>query len=90
MLPLENAMNEMVVQLEKVFPHASALAKSPGAGAAGGIGFGLSLVGEVKLVQGFELVSQWLSLKKEVNESDLILTGEGRFDSTSLRGKSTI
>ena len=85
--PLENAMNEMVVQLEKVFPHASALAKSPGAGAAGGIGFGLSLVGEVKLVQGFELVSQWLSLKKEVNESDLILTGEGRFDSTSWRGK---
>ena len=47
----------------KVFPHASAWPTS--AGAAGGIGFGLSLVGEVKLVQGFELVSTVESKESE-------------------------
>ena len=87
-LPLmEQTMKDMLAHLEKSFPQAPLIARQSGSGAAGGIGFGLSLACRVKLVSGFELVSRWLGLKEEVNQADFILTGEGRFDQTSLRGK---
>jgi len=38
-------------------------------------------------VQGFSLVAAWLKLEEKINEAEVVLTGEGRFDSTSLRGK---
>ena len=38
-------------------------------------------------MQGFPLVSAWLQLEEQINDAEVILTGEGRFDSTSLRGK---
>ena len=84
---LEKAMNRLVVQLETPFPQAPVLAQSSGAGAAGGIGFGLSLVGKVRLVHGFDLVSKWVGLKEELLKADLVFTGEGRFDDTSWSGK---
>jgi uncharacterized protein (DUF2062 family) len=77
----------MLDQLKEFFPQANRLSKMAGAGAAGGIGFGLSLIGDVKLVAGFELVSQWLDLENEISKADVIFTGEGRFDQTSCRGK---
>jgi glycerate kinase len=84
---MEQAMNDMLVHLKKVFPQAPLIAQQPGSGAAGGIGFGLSLACKVKLISGFELVSLWLGLEEEVERADFILTGEGRFDQTSWRGK---
>lgn len=80
-------MVRMLDQLKEFFPQADRLSQMAGAGAAGGIGFGLSLIGDVKLVGGFELVSQWLDLENEVRKADLIFTGEGKFDQTSCRGK---
>ncbi|MEO6993176.1 MAG: glycerate kinase, partial [Lacunisphaera sp.] len=59
----------------------------PGAGAAGGIAFGLMAAGKAKLVPGFSLVADWLALPNRIAAADLILTGEGRFDATSLAGK---
>ena len=84
---LEASMVQMLDQLEEFFPQAHRLSKMAGAGAAGGIGFGLSLIGDVKLVGGFELVSKWLDLENEISKSDVIFTGEGKFDQTSCRGK---
>ena len=84
---LEASMVRMLDQLKEFFPQAHRLSKMAGAGAAGGIGFGLSLIGDVKLVGGFELVSQWLDLENEISKADVIFTGEGRFDQTSCRGK---
>ena len=84
---LEASMVRMLDQLKEFFPQAHRLSKMAGAGAAGGIGFGLSLIGDVKLVGGFELVSQWLDLENEIGKADLIFTGEGKFDQTSCRGK---
>jgi len=84
---LEQQMSQMVSRLSEIFPQASELAQSAGSGAAGGIGFGLSLAGNIKLVPGFELVSLWLSLEEQIKSCDAVLTGEGRFDATSLRGK---
>lgn len=59
----------------------------PGCGAAGGIGFGLKVACEAKFVPGFELVEAWLNLPEKIAWADLILTGEGKFDLSSLSGK---
>lgn len=63
------------------------LTHTPGAGAAGGIAFGLMVAGGARLVPGFDLVSDWLGLAGRIATADLVLTGEGRFDATSLGGK---
>jgi glycerate 2-kinase len=59
----------------------------PGAGAAGGIAFGLMTVAGARLVPGFELVSAWLDLAPRIQRADLVITGEGSFDASSLEGK---
>ena len=64
-----------------------ALADTPGAGAAGGIAFGLMVAAHARLVAGFDLVSDWLDLPARLAAADLVITGEGRFDATSLAGK---
>lgn len=61
--------------------------KVPGSGAAGGIGFGLNVAVGASYVPGFELVTAWLNLANEIAEADLVLTGEGKFDVSSLAGK---
>jgi glycerate kinase len=63
------------------------LADRPGAGAAGGIAFGLMAAAGARLLAGFELVSSWLDLERRIASADLVLTGEGRFDASSLQGK---
>jgi glycerate kinase len=60
---------------------------APGAGAAGGIAFGLAVAAGARLVPGFELVAEWLELERRRASADWVLTGEGRFDATSLSGK---
>ena len=66
--------NEMVIHEE-------------GSGAAGGISFGLRTAFGAELVAGFDLVIRWLQLEKKLEDADLIITGEGRFDRSSLQGK---
>ncbi|MCC2317652.1 glycerate kinase family protein [Cellulomonas chengniuliangii] len=62
------------------------LASAPGAGAAGGLGFGLSLLG-ARLAPGSALVADAVGLARQVGEADVVVTGEGRFDWQSLHGK---
>ena len=57
----------------------------PGSGAAGGIGFGLKVACGAEFVPGFELVAAWLDIASKVNDADLVLTGEGKFDVSSPR-----
>ena len=59
----------------------------PGAGAAGGIAFGLMTAARARFVPGFDLVSAWLDVDARLSAADLVLTGEGRFDASSLSGK---
>ena len=63
------------------------LMDAPGAGAAGGISFGLMTASRAKLLPGFDLVSAWLDLERRLATADLVITGEGRFDESSLSGK---
>lgn len=59
-----------------------------GAGAAGGIGFGLrTALPDSTYVRGFELIEKWIQLEAKLARADLILTGEGAFDPSSLHGK---
>lgn len=57
-----------------------------GAGAGGGIGYALMLLG-AKRVPGISTVMDIVDLPGLVAEADLVITGEGRFDWQSLRGK---
>jgi glycerate kinase len=58
----------------------------PGAGAAGGLGAALLALGAVR-ESGAGLVRGAVGLDAAVSQADLVVTGEGRFDWQSLRGK---
>jgi len=62
------------------------LAGTPGAGAAGGLGFGLALLG-AGLTSGAALVADAVRLSERVAAADVVVTGEGAFDWQSLHGK---
>lgn len=59
----------------------------PGAGAAGGLGYGLVTFAGAKLVSGFSLVCGLIGLEQAVAEADLVVTGEGSVDGQTLDGK---
>lgn len=61
-----------------------------GAGAAGGIGFALYSFLNTTFQSGFQLVCEYGDLENKIQEADLIITGEGRFDRQSLQGKVPI
>ncbi|MET0235605.1 MAG: glycerate kinase [Kibdelosporangium sp.] len=62
------------------------LRDEPGAGAAGGLGYGLFLLGATR-VSGAGLVRDLTGLDRAMADAQLVLTGEGSFDWQSLRGK---
>jgi glycerate kinase len=64
-----------------------AVAELPGAGAAGGIAFGLMTAVGARLLPGSDLVSDWLDLDARLAAADLVITGEGSFDESSWGGK---
>ncbi len=58
-----------------------------GAGAAGGLGFGLVAFLKAKLLPGIECVLETAGFSEKAKKADLIITGEGRMDMQSLMGK---
>jgi glycerate kinase len=65
------------------------LAAIPGAGAAGGLGFGMAAFAGATLTPGFDLVAQEAGLEIRLRRADLVITAEGRIDRSSLMGKAT-
>ncbi len=59
----------------------------PGAGAAGGLGFGLMTFCGAKLTSGFDLIADLVHLRERITAADLVITGEGRLDAQTLHGK---
>jgi glycerate kinase len=57
-----------------------------GGGAAGGLAGGLAALG-ARVVSGFEVIAEELDLATAVEESDLVITGEGFVDDASFDGK---
>ncbi|ARI76385.1 glycerate kinase [Halobacillus mangrovi] len=62
-----------------------------GSGAAGGFGFTLfSLLENLKVESGFELIAKQGELEKLISDADLVITGEGKIDTQTLYGKGPI
>jgi glycerate kinase len=59
----------------------------PGAGAAGGLGWGLATFAGARLVRGFDIVASLQGLEAALRGAALCITGEGRIDRQSLDGK---
>lgn len=66
---------------------AEQLRSTPGYGAAGGIPAALVSMFGAEVLPGSAMVAEAVGLEKALRGADLVLTGEGRLDSQSLRGK---
>nr|WP_314482243.1 glycerate kinase [uncultured Pseudomonas sp.] len=60
----------------------------PGCGAAGGMGFAARAFMAAQFRPGVEVVAELAGLDGHVKDADLVVTGEGRFDAQTLRGKT--
>ncbi|WP_333989937.1 glycerate kinase [Pseudomonas sp. S3(2024)] len=95
--PQKGASPAQVQQLDQALGHfaelcAQALGKDvrdePGSGAAGGLGFAAKAFLGAQFQAGVEVVAELVGLAEAVNGADLVITGEGRFDAQTLRGKT--
>lgn len=64
------------------------VASLPGAGAAGGAGAALAAALGAPLLSGAQLVIQYSGLEEHLRQADLVVTGEGRVDFQTRRGKA--
>lgn len=97
--PQKGATPEMVELLESSLTHVADLCRDqlhadhrdqPGAGATGGLAFGLLTFCNARIEQGFDTVSGLLDLREKAAAADLVLTGEGKLDTQSLHGKGPV
>jgi glycerate kinase len=95
--PQKGASAEQVQQLDRALGHfaghcAQALHRDvrdePGSGAAGGLGFAAKAFLQARFRTGVEVVAQLTGLAEAIDGADLVITGEGRFDAQTLRGKT--
>ncbi|URL01486.1 glycerate kinase [Avibacterium sp. 20-126] len=97
--PQKGATPQMVQQLDVALAHFAQtvrqqlgidIANQAGAGAAGGMGGGLLLLPKVRLKKGVNIVLETLNFATQVQNADLVITGEGRMDGQSAYGKTPI
>jgi glycerate kinase len=67
--------------------HGVDCANIPGAGAAGGLGFGLMAFAGAKIESGFELFARYARLEKRIRAAGVVVTGEGAMDLQTRMGK---
>jgi len=60
----------------------------PGAGAAGGLGFGLMSFCGATIRPGFDVVAEAVELESKMKDVDIVITGEGSLDRQTLEGKT--
>lgn len=95
--PQKGATPEQVLLLDQALGHfadhcAQLLGEDvrefPGCGAAGGMGFAAKAFMGARFRPGVEVVAELAGLDGLVQGADLVITGEGRFDAQTLRGKT--
>ncbi len=94
--PQKGAHPEQVLLLDRALGHFAAIVDkdlgfspldAPGAGAAGGLGFGLLAFCGARLRPGIEIVMQACGFRERLAAADLVITGEGSLDAQSMHGK---
>lgn len=94
--PQKGATPEMVQELDAALAHFADVVEGvigrsfrelPGAGAAGGLGFGLMAFAGARLQRGIELALETLQADRHFAWASLVITGEGRIDRQTLHGK---
>ncbi|MFB8387252.1 glycerate kinase [Microbacterium sp. NPDC055910] len=92
--PQKGATQDQIAGLERALLRladaagASDAARSlPGAGAAGGTAFGFTEFWGATIEPGAATISRLTGLDDALTDADVVVTGEGRFDATSLTGK---
>lgn len=95
--PQKGATPEMVIELDKGLKNYAGVIKEklgvdiseiPGSGAAGGIGGGIIAFLNGKMQSGIELILSCSNFEKELENTDLVITGEGQIDCQTLNGKA--
>lgn len=97
--PQKGATPSMLETLESGLTHVADLCRdqldldfrdAPGAGATGGLAFGLITFCGATLEPGFDAVAGLLDLDEKIARADFVITGEGRLDAQSLHGKGPV
>ena len=95
--PQKGATAELVETLDAAIEQFALVVKSEsgqdhreckGFGAAGGAPLGLSLLFDIHIKQGIEMVLDTLNADKVLEDTDLVITGEGQMDNQTLQGKT--
>ncbi|MFC8583421.1 glycerate kinase [Streptomyces sp. NPDC057217] len=85
---LDAALAHFATVLEKAIgPRAAEAALAPGAGGAGGIGYGALILG-ASFRPGIELMLEVLGFAPALERATLVITGEGSLDEQTLHGKA--
>lgn len=82
---LERALKRLADIAARTFGHDHR--EVAGAGAAGGLGFGLLTFCDATIRSGFEVVAEAIDLRSKIECADLVITGEGKLDRQTLSGK---
>jgi len=83
---LERNMSNIIGRIERVL--GKKVRDISGAGAAGGIGAGLISFLEARIEPGVDIVIRYSNFKEIIRSADLIITGEGQIDGTTVLGKT--
>ncbi|WP_297837089.1 glycerate kinase [Pseudomonas sp.] len=95
--PQKGASPQQVLELDAALGHfadqsAAVLGRdlrdNPGCGAAGGMGFAAKAYLNATFRPGVDVVADLVGLAQALDGADLVITGEGRFDAQTLRGKT--
>lgn len=95
--PQKGATPEMIKQLDQNLGHFADVVAGQigcdyrhvaGAGAAGGLGFGLMAFTAASIRSGVELMIEQVQLSEKIAQADYVLTGEGKIDSQTSLGKT--
>jgi glycerate kinase len=94
--PQKGATSEMILQMDRNLSHFADIVEKdlsvsardfPGAGAAGGLGMGLMCFTGARLVRGVDAILDLAAFDEKLEDSDVVITGEGKLDHQTMRGK---
>jgi glycerate kinase len=84
-IPLaERGFKQLVKVLDRELPFPCQPSRVAGSGAAGGLGFGLLCFAGARLEPGFDIFARHTGFEERVRMADLVLTGEGAIDRTTV------